>query len=1094
MLRITRLAFSGLCAVAAARGAAVHVWQDSIELPTYAEHDPDPAPEFAAFVNPMANYPYPVRSHPSALTSDRSPVAWRTLNLENEYLLCRILPDLGGHLYNCRDKLSKREVFYANPVIKKDLIGLRGAWIATGIESNFPATHSRVSASPVNFAIRNEADGAAGVIVADTDRVTGMQWRVEYRLRPGAAVLEQQVSLYNPASVRKPYLWWSNAEVEWDDPGIRYVFPATLMLSHDRKTLETWPVNSAGVDMSQVANDPVESTWFAYQTREPFMAVYKPASKTGVAHYADARVVTGKKIWIMGRNELESYRGRLTDNANLYVEMQAGLFADQQTYEFLEPQQSRTFTEYWIPFRGLDGVTRVTPDLVLYANRPAQPQDKSPAKPQDKSPAKPQDQSKILIELNATHAIGGARVRIIAGGRVISEATADLDPAAVWTRTVEVGAGAYSVQVLDSSGRPLLEHSEGLYAAAGPSGFKPGPQKLPDWNGRENEWLLFRRGESNELQSQDAFAQHDYGEALQRFPRNPVFEKAQGRLALSLLRSGEAAERLDHVLTVNGRPDSESLYYAGVAQTQLGHDQEALPLLARVGGQSAFASAASLESALIAARLHDYPSALKLTGPLAGDPGRAARIAGLRAAILRRAGDPAAALRELERGRAAAPEDPFLRYEGTLAGSGDPALWSYLAGDAERVLNIADEYFALGLLDDALTLLKHDYSGDNPHFFEPGAVPPERSALLAYYRAYCEDALKIDPAGDLRRASGLGTRYQFTNRATSYPVLRAAIEREPSDATAHALLGNLELYSLRIQDAVAELGKAVSLNPKLEIERKSLAEAIALLKRGPAESPVVSGNAASPAPAEPAQAPRSPATLAPKAAPDLALSRTPTPVSGSPTELAEAAMLRATSGAIQEASDVFRTQTFSSDKQPLPVRRAYIEVQLQKLLALSDAGKCQGMDDRVEALGLNDDRDIEFTLYGFGQFIRAAHFQYYLGVVEANCGLTRQANRYWSRAAKMREPASSPDFAYPALADFRLNAAGAKAQATEAMRTLESAGGTDPGVRILNRAVLLRALGQEGAALAQFTKAAQESKEMFVQYLAAVELTRKRMP
>ncbi len=134
-------------------------------------------------------------------------MAWRTLNLENEYLLCRILPDLGGHLYNCRDKLSNREVFYANPVIKKDLIGLRGAWIATGIESNFPATHSRVSASPVNFAIRNETDGAADVIVADTDRVTGMQWRVEYRLRPGAAVLEQQVSAVQPDARAKSRIY-----------------------------------------------------------------------------------------------------------------------------------------------------------------------------------------------------------------------------------------------------------------------------------------------------------------------------------------------------------------------------------------------------------------------------------------------------------------------------------------------------------------------------------------------------------------------------------------------------------------------------------------------------------------------------------------------------------------------------------------------------------------------------------------------------------------------------------------------------------------------------------------------------------------------
>jgi predicted flavoprotein YhiN len=94
----------------------------------------------------------------------------------------------------------------------------------------------------------------------------------------------------------------------------------------------------------------------------------------------------------------------------------------------------------------------------------------------------------------------------------------------------------------------------------------------------------------------------------------------------------------------------------------------------------------------------------------------------------------------------------------------------------------------------------------------------------------------------------------------------------------------------------------------------------------------------------------------------------------------------------------------------------------------------------------------------------------------------------------MREPASSPDFAYPALAAFRLGGADAKARAAEAMRTLESTGGTDPSVRNLSQAILLRASGMEGPALAQFSKTLRESKETFVQYLAASELARKRMP
>jgi hypothetical protein len=92
------------------------------------------------------------------------------LTLENEYLFCRVLPDLGGHLYSCRDKINNTEMFYANPVIRKSWVGLRGAWVALGIEFNFPVGHSLVSVSPVSYRTQQHPDGSAGVWVADIDR------------------------------------------------------------------------------------------------------------------------------------------------------------------------------------------------------------------------------------------------------------------------------------------------------------------------------------------------------------------------------------------------------------------------------------------------------------------------------------------------------------------------------------------------------------------------------------------------------------------------------------------------------------------------------------------------------------------------------------------------------------------------------------------------------------------------------------------------------------------------------------------------------------------------------------------------------------
>ena len=138
------------------------------------------------FAGAKFNYPYTLREN---LTDRRADIAWRALFLENEYLKCSVLPDLGGHLYTCIDKIGGQPMFYANPSIKKAQIGYRGAWAAFGIEFNFPVSHNWVSMSPVDFSFAKNTDGSASVMVSNIDRPYGMQWTVELRLAPGSTVL-----------------------------------------------------------------------------------------------------------------------------------------------------------------------------------------------------------------------------------------------------------------------------------------------------------------------------------------------------------------------------------------------------------------------------------------------------------------------------------------------------------------------------------------------------------------------------------------------------------------------------------------------------------------------------------------------------------------------------------------------------------------------------------------------------------------------------------------------------------------------------------------------------------------------------------------
>ena len=319
----------------------VRVWEGTLTLPTYQEGQPDENPPFDVFATTKYSYPYTLREN---LTDRRIDQNWRALYLENELLKCVVLPDIGGHLYTCTDKINGQSLFYANSSIKKAVIGYRGAWAAFGVEFNFPVSHNWVSMSPVDFATEANSDGSASVWVGNIDRPYGMQWRVELKLRPGSNVLEQHVALYNRDDVRHRFYWWSNAGVEvWDDSHIYY--PMRFSASHGFTQIDTWPVNSAGLDLSVVANHtqgPVSQ--FIHASREPFMGVYHPRTRSGTVHFSNWDEAPAKKIWSWGVDaDGKDWRKALSDNESAYVEVQGGLFRNQETYAYLEPQETIEF-------------------------------------------------------------------------------------------------------------------------------------------------------------------------------------------------------------------------------------------------------------------------------------------------------------------------------------------------------------------------------------------------------------------------------------------------------------------------------------------------------------------------------------------------------------------------------------------------------------------------------------------------------------------------------------------------------------------------------------------------------------------------------
>ena len=190
--------------------------------------------------------------------------------------------------------------------------------------------------SPVDFAFHNNADGSASVIVGNVDRVYGMEWTVELMLRPKSTLLEERVTLSNRSDVRHRFYWWNNAAARVSDDS-QIVYPMRFAASHGFTEVVRWPVDEDGHDLSVIRNHVHGAvSLFTHGSREGFMGVWHPATRTGTVHFAEYEDLPAKKIWSWGVDEEGmDWRKALSDDDSGYVEIQAGLFRNQETYAFM---------------------------------------------------------------------------------------------------------------------------------------------------------------------------------------------------------------------------------------------------------------------------------------------------------------------------------------------------------------------------------------------------------------------------------------------------------------------------------------------------------------------------------------------------------------------------------------------------------------------------------------------------------------------------------------------------------------------------------------------------------------------------------------
>lgn len=336
---------------------------------TYPFSDPDPVARIGNI------YPY---FRFQGYTNQPVDRPWNIITLENPYIRVLVAPEIGGKILGAFEKSTGRAFIYYNRVVKFREIAMRGPWTSGGIEFNFgDIGHAPTTATPVDYVTRKNPDGSVSCIVGALDLPSRTEWRVEIRLPADRALFETRSLWFNPTEMSTSFYHWMNAAADGDST-LQLIYPGNAYIGHGGE-LSPWPAGPDGRDLSYY-RDNAFGSYKSYHVLGVYTDYFGARwGEFGMIHWSRFTDKPGKKLWIWGLSrEGEIWRDLLTDPGlgnTQYVEIQSGLHFNQgflqssrtpfKHMQFL-PGSSGRFTETWFPFKGVEGVTRATPDGVLY--------------------------------------------------------------------------------------------------------------------------------------------------------------------------------------------------------------------------------------------------------------------------------------------------------------------------------------------------------------------------------------------------------------------------------------------------------------------------------------------------------------------------------------------------------------------------------------------------------------------------------------------------------------------------------------------------------------------------------------------------------
>lgn len=770
-----------------------YIREERVTIPTYRQSEPEKSPLFIekrAYQGSTGKvYPLPVTEKIYDEKEDRQ---YNAIILENDYLYVMVLPELGGRIQRALDKTNGYDFVYYNRVVKPALVGLAGPWISGGIEFNWPQHHRPSTFSPVDYKISENEDGSVTAYISETDIMYGTKSLLRISLYPDKAYIELDGQFYNPTDMPQTFLWWANPAVAVNDNTFS-VFPPDVnaVVDHGKRAVSTFPIAtgeyykvdySKGVDISRYKNIPVPTSYMAAHSDFDFIGNFDEGKNAGLLHVADHHVSPGKKQWTWGNGDFgKMWDKNLTDEDGPYIELMTGVYTDNQPdFTWLKPNEEKTFTQYFMPYKTVGRVCNATKDacIGLEGN---------------------------TLKVYATAEYEDALILITDCGKIVYEEKVTLSPEKCFVTEVPT-LDDFCITVCDKTGAELCEYKKFIPADVP----VPNPmEKIKKPEEIESLEELYLAGQHLEQYRHATFSPADY--YLEGLKRDATDIRLNNAYGLLLLRNGCISESVVYFERAikkqtwrNPNPYSgECFYNLGLAHELLQNDEKAYDAFFKATWSAETAGNAFYHLACISSKTGNIRLALQQVDKALVRNSHNMNACALKAELLEANGLDNKAFLE-----ASIAIDPLSF--GILYQAASPERFcEAMGGRLSNYTKLADLYIQMGMCDEVINIMN---------------LCPVKSPLVGYYKGYAESIRGFSEKAKeyYLDAEKTDADFCFPNTIREQLILEDAIKTLDKAPVAEYLLGNLLYDKKRHKEATKCWETAVSEEPSLAMAHRNL--------------------------------------------------------------------------------------------------------------------------------------------------------------------------------------------------------------------------------------------------------------------------------